>query len=51
MVIEVLQKTDTVLTLQIAETPIIKMYNINFKGKIRETVRAGGKSQRGSTDH
>ena len=24
---------DAVLTLQIIETPIIKMYNINFKGK------------------
>ena len=45
-------KTDAVLTLQIIETPISKICNIDFKEeKIRETVRAGGESQRDSTDH
>ena len=45
-------KTDAVLTLQIIETPISKIYNIDFKEeKLREIVRAGGESQRDSTDH
>ena len=41
---------DTVVTLQIAETPLVKIYNDNFD-KVRKTARAGGESQRSSTDH
>ena len=41
---------DTVVTLQIAETPLAKIYNDNFE-KVRKTARTGDKSQRSFPDH
>ena len=40
----------TVVTLQIAETPLVKIYNDNFE-KVRKTARTGGRSQRSFPDH